>query len=181
MIRRLFLAAALLLACTFAQAQTLTTAQLAVMKADILADGTLNAFPNTGDGNSAIADLYNAQAAPTFTVWKSNVSIVATGQAYDGAEWAGMTTANHTRLQTVAQWLPGGYNASTASVRAMFNDIWSGAGGTVTRASLLVLWKRTSTRVEKLFATGTGSDAVPATLVWEGRISYQEVQRARNS
>lgn len=181
MVRRLFIAAALLLACTFAQAQILTPAQLTVMKADILADGTLNSFPDTGDGNQAIADRYNAQATPTFTVWKSKVTIEATGQIFNGTEWGSMTTGDHTRLQTVAQWLPGGYNAALADVRAMFDNIWSGAGGALTRANLLVLWKRTATRAEKLLATGTGSNAVPAVLGFEGRISYQEVQRARNS
>lgn len=158
----------------------LTTAQLTALKADIAADPTLSAYPNNSDGNDAIARAYNLAATPAFTVWKANVSILATGQAFNGTEWAGMTSANHTRLQTVAQYLAAGYNAGLADIRAMFNDIWSGAGGTNTRANLLALWKRTATRAEKLFATGTGSDASPATLTFEGSISYQDVSNARN-
>lgn len=66
------------------------------------------------------------------------------------------------------------------SNRAFFDDVFSGAGGTNTRAALLVLWKRLATRIEKLFATGTGSDAVPATLVFEGEVSVQDIIEARN-
>jgi hypothetical protein len=35
--------------------------------------------------------------------------------------------------------------------------------------------------VEKLLATGTGSDGSPATMGFEGPISYQDVQAARAS
>ena len=37
----------------------LTPQQLATLKADILADPALNAFPNNADGNTAIANAYN--------------------------------------------------------------------------------------------------------------------------
>lgn len=159
----------------------LTTEQNAIMKADILADPALNANVNNEDGASAIAVVYNAQASPSFTVWRSAVSIAETGQQFNGTELAGMTTANNTRLQTIAMYLADGYNASFADVRQMFNDIWSGAGGTNTRVNLLALWKRLATRGEKLFASGAGSDATPATLTFEGYLSYQDVLIARNS
>lgn len=155
----------------------LTPQQLAA----IAADATLNAYPNTTDGNyDMAAQKLNVAASPQFIVWRSIVSIRETGQAYNGVEWAGMTTGNHTRLQTVAQYLTAGYNAALADIRAMFNDIWSGAGGTNTRANLLALWKRPALLGEKILATGTGSDASPATLGYEGNISYQDVQAARN-
>jgi hypothetical protein len=88
---------------------------------------------------------------------------------------------NHVRLQTLAIYLAGGVAPFLASIRAFFDDIFSGAGGTNTRAALLVLWKRLASRVEQLFATGTGSDAVPATLGFEGPISVNDVEAARNS
>jgi hypothetical protein len=37
-----------------------------------------------------------------------------------------------------------------------------------------------ATRAEKLFATGTGSDAVPAQLTFEGSVSGNDVRQARN-
>jgi hypothetical protein len=159
----------------------LTTAQLATLKADILATPALNAKPNNSDGNLEIADAYNLPASPAFTVWRALVSIADTGQKFNGTELAGLTTGNQSRLQTIAQYLAGGYNAGLVDVRQMFNDIWSGAGGTNTRANLLVLWKRLATRAEKLFATGTGSDVAPAVLSFEGQLSYQDVTNARNS
>jgi hypothetical protein len=161
----------------------LTTAQLATLKTAINADGTLSALPLTSASSLIIRDAFNAPASPAFTVWRTNVGITETGASFNGSEWAGMTSANHTRLQTVAQYADAGYNAAKADIRAMFNDIWSGAGGTLTRAALLVLWKRLATRAEKLYATGpgTGSDASPATLVFEGAITADEVQAARES
>ena len=159
---------------------SLTTPQLQILKAAILADPVLAAQPMDGNGNGFIADAMNLAASPVFVVWKTSVSVLDTGQAFNGTEWAGATTANHTRLQTVAQYLSFGYNASKADLRAMFNDIWSGAGGTITRANLLLLWKRNATRGEKLYATGTGSDAVPATLTFEGPITSLDVDQARH-
>ena len=160
----------------------LTTQQLATLKAAILADSTLNAYPNTSDGNfDMCAQKLNVVASPAFVVWKSNVSIRDTGRAYNGAEWAGMTSGNHTRLTDVALWVSDGYDASKADIRDMFNDIWSGAGGATTRSNLLALWKRSALLGEKIFATGTGSDASPATLGYEGSLSYADVTAARNS
>lgn len=159
----------------------LTSAQLATLNAAINGNQTWAAYPQTSDGYTDLAATLNKTAAPAFIVWKSSVGIRETGQAFNGAEWAGMTTANHTRLQTVAQYLADGYNAAKADVRAMFNDIWSGAGGANTRTALLALWKRSATEAEKLLASGTGSDAVPATLGYEGSISYQDVQQARTN
>ena len=40
--------------------------------------------------------------------------------------------------------------------------------------------KRGATRLEKLYTTGTGTEASPATLDVEGPIGYQEVMAARN-
>lgn len=159
----------------------MTTAQLATLKAAILADPVLAAKPLNSDGAFDIAAAMNAPASPAFTVWKTNVSINEVGKAFNGTELAGLTTGNQTRLQTLAQYLAGGVNPSNVGNRQFFDDVFSGAGGTNTRANLLALWKRTATRAEKLFATGTGSDAVPATLTFEGQLSYQDVEAARNS
>lgn len=159
----------------------LTTAQLATLKADILADPVLAAKPLNSDGAFDIAKAYNLAASPAFTVWKTLVPIGEVGKAFSGSELAGLTTGNQSRLQTLAQYLADGVNPSILENRQFFDDVFSGAGGVNTRAKLLALWKRLATRGEKLFATGTGSDASPATLVFEGQISYQEVEQARNS
>jgi hypothetical protein len=151
----------------------LTNAQLTTLKADIIANGLENSSAN------AIAEFYNA--ASTFTVWKTNVSINEVGKKFNGAELAGLTTGNQTRLLTLAAYLAGGVNPSLADNRAFFDDVFSGAGGATTRAALLSLWKRIANKVEKLFATGTGTDAVPGLLTFEGSISEQDATNALRS
>jgi hypothetical protein len=158
----------------------LTPAQLATLKADIQANSDLNSNPNTPDGNLAISNLYNQAASPAFTVWRTNVPIGEVGKTFDAAELAGLTSINTQRLQNLAAWLAAGIDPSVAGVRTFFDDIFSGAGGANTRAALLVIWKRLATRGEKLFATGTGSNPSPATLVVQGSITPTDVQAARN-
>ena len=159
----------------------LSSGQLATLKAAIIADATLNAQPNNSDGAFAIAAAMNLSASPAFTVWKTSVSIRDVGDKINGTELAGLSNLNTTRLQMVVMLSDSGINAVLNDRRQFFDDIFSGAGGTNTRANLLTLWKRLATRAEKLFATGTGSDASPATMTFEGTLSYQDVQTARNS
>lgn len=180
LIRRLALFAVLAFSL-LGSAHALTTAQLATLKAAILADPVLAAQPMTSAGSNVIADAMNLAASPTWTVWKTNVSINAIGDKINGTELAGLSSLNTTRLQMVVMLSPSGVNPSLADRRQFFDDIFSGAGGTNTRAALLILWKRTATRVEKLFSTGTGSDAAPATLTFEGVLSSADVQLARES
>ena len=159
----------------------LTTAQLATLKTAILADPVLNAFPNNTDGNPEIAKAFNLPAAPAFTVWRTNISNTEIGNSFVGTELAGMTTGNQTRLQVIAQYSAEGVDPSRPDRRAFYDDVFSGAGGANTRAKLLIAWKRLATRAEKLFATGTGSDAAPATMTFEGALSYVDVYNARIS
>ena len=156
---------------------SLSQSQLTTLKAAILADPVLVTFVNSGQ-YAPIAASMNANASPSWTVWKSSVPMVEIGKKINGAELGGLTTANHTRLQTIIQISGGFINPSLADQRAFFDDVFSGAGGTNTRANLLVLWKRLATRAEKLFSTGTGSDAVPATLVFEGSLSSVDIEEA---
>lgn len=160
----------------------LTTAQKTTLKAYIQADPVMSALPSDdASAHQTIANLLNATANPTFTVWKTNVPITEVGRSFNGTELAGLTTGNQTRLQTIAVYLKDGVNPSIASNRAFFDDVFSGAGGTNTRAALLILWKRPARLIEKIFATGTGSDAVPATLTYEGEVTLFDVDAARNS
>lgn len=97
---------------------SLTTTQKAALKAAILADGTLNANPNTSDGNYNLAVLLNQQASPDFTVWKTNAPIANVGDNFAGTELAGLTTGNQTRLLTIAAYSAEGINPSLADRRA---------------------------------------------------------------
>lgn len=152
----------------------LTTAQLQTLKTAILADPTANAFYQAGD-LSGLAAYYNGPASPAFIVWRTLVSIGEVGRTFNATELAGLTSLNTQRLQNLAAWLEAGVNPSLATTRQFFDDVFSGAGGANTRAALLAIWKRSATRLEKVFATGTGSDAAPATLAVEGTLSYTEL------
>jgi hypothetical protein len=156
----------------------LTAAQQTTLRNAILADNELNALPQTQDGAFEIARRLNLNASPDFTVWKTAVSNEDIGNAMNGTEIAGLSSLNMQRLQVLSAYSNGTQNPSRADRRAAFDAAFSGAGGTITRAALLILWKRLATRLEKIFATGTGSNASPATLVVEGAISGQEVNDA---
>lgn len=154
----------------------LTTAQLDTLKTWLTANAN-------GLNDEQAAALLNATAAgPNNVGWKSNVPLRDIALSLNGSELAGLTTANHTRLQTIITLISaaGGANPSDADNRAFFDDVFSGAGGQNTRAALLVLWKRVATVAEKLFWSGTGSDASPATFGPEGLVTTDDVSRARN-
>ncbi len=157
----------------------LTSAQNTTLKAYIEADGTLNAFPLNSDGAFNIAKLLNLEESPVFTVWRTNVPNGEVGDGFDAGEVGNLTTANTSRLSAFADYSPDGVNPSLPDRRAFFDDVFSVGG--VTEAKLLIVWKRLSTRGEAVFATGTGSDAVPALLDFEGNLSLSDVETARNS
>jgi hypothetical protein len=131
--------------------------------------------PRTNEGRSTIAGWYNQTANPSFTVWKTSVPWGQIGDKINAGELVGLTTGKLTQLQTLSLISPTGINPSVQDRRDAFEQIFSAASGTITRPALTALWKRLSTYAEKLFATGTGSDAAPATLVIEGTIHADDV------
>ena len=166
----------------------LTTAQLVTLKNYINTVPAWSVLPNNSDTAFFIADQLAQTFTPSFTIWKSSVTVAQVGEGMNSNEVGGLTTANSTRLQVMASYSGGAFDPSRADTRAGFDGIFSGAGGTLTRAALLVLYKRLANHLEKLFSTGTGTDASPATMGLgaqgrpiEGSISYVEVQQARNS
>ncbi len=159
----------------------LTTAQQATLKAHILATPALDAFPNNEDGAAGIANLLNLQAVPDFTVFKTNVPLDEVGKAFV-IGIGGLTTAESIRIDLLASYSQAGVNPSDPEIRALYEEeLGAGADANTAKANLDVLWRRLSNEIEKLFATGTGSDAVPALLDFEGDISRQDVFTARNS
>jgi hypothetical protein len=156
----------------------LTQAQLLILKNDIIADPVLNAYPNTGDGAYAIAMVYNLQAVPDFTVWKTNVPTEAVKQGTVWTEFIGRSAGERDAYQFMLS--NGWINAADPNIRQGINDIFSGPNGVGTRANLVAIAKRLATRVEKLFATGTGTNASPATMTFEGSLSFQDVLSAKD-
>ena len=157
----------------------LTVTQQATLKADILADPVLSAQPNTADGAFAIAAAYNLLASPAFRVWRTDVPTAAVKLGVVWTEYIGRSAGE--RDAFVFMLSNGTINAADANIRQGIQDIFSGPSGAGTRTNLIAIAKRDATRAEKLFATGTGTDASPATMTFEGSLSFQDVQDARNS
>lgn len=165
---------------------SLSQSQLASLKADIIADAVLNAIPNTPDGAFQIAAAYNLTASPDFWVWRTFIAQheLVSVTSPDGTTWS--WTIYIARSQGERDgWREmfadtGGINAALPNVRQGLNDIFSGGTGAAQRTHLLAMGRRKSTRAEKLFATGTGSTASPATMTFEGNLTFQDIQDARN-
>ena len=156
---------------------SLTPTQLETLKTAILADPALAAQPNTADGAFVIAAAMNSQASPDFTVWKTSVGVDEIMQ--NGFVWTTVDSMTVGKAR-IWDWMSklGAINPSRPNVRQGLTDAFG--SGTAMANAIVPYLKRLALRIEKLFATGTGSVSVPATLVFEGTISFQDVQEARN-
>ena len=171
----------------------LTTAQKIALKNAIAADLILAAFPNTSDGNFDLANSatgLRALASPTFTVWKTSVSIDDVTRA-DNFDWTRVDNLS-VGLARCWEWMFDGTNTinpSKANVRAGIDNVWKGTAADLNvRAVVYGVCKRAANKMEQIFATGTGSDASPATMgvdadgrTLEGTLTPQDIADARNS
>jgi hypothetical protein len=166
----------------------LTTAQLATLKTHLAANTNqvlyggvltaINAVPNNPDGNFAIAGWYNLTASPAWRVWRTNVPVKDCKKATTWTEYIGRSQGERDAWGFILS--NGIVDASDPNVRQGILDCFSGPSGANTRAALTAIAKRDSTNAEKVLSTGTGSDATPATMGFEGNLSYQDVESARN-
>lgn len=163
----------------------LTSTQNATLKAAISADQTLNAFPNNSDGAFGIAALLNQTASPDYYVWRSSV---ATDEIMlNGFDWTRVDNLTVGKAR-IWEWMTnlGRINPSQSNVRAGVIAAFSAAGDLPNRNAVFSHCQRLATRAEKLFATGSGTastdqGAGPAVMGFEGMLSYQDVDDARNS
>ena len=185
--RRIFLAFVLgLAALGVAQAQTLTPAQLTTLRTDILADGALapKCTAPVGDAPYEIAAAYNVAASPAHIVWRTNVTRaeIYHGTSAEGTTWNWTTYKNQGVAEQNAwtqMFMGDTANFALPNLRAGVAAIFTGsAQANAQRDHALATAKRAATRAEKLFATGTGSTAVPATMSFEGSLSVQAVLQA---
>jgi len=164
----------------------LTQSQLATLKAAIIGDPELSAFPNNADGAFAIAAFLNLPAVPDFYVWRTSVGITEIMQ--NGFDW---TRVDNLTVGKARIWefmtAAGTVNPSQPNVRAGFEACFSvEAGDQSTRQAIYNHSQRLATRMERLFATGIGAPSTdhgvgPGTLVYEGQVSFSDVSDARNS
>lgn len=161
----------------------LTPAQLTALKANIASETDAYLVEQrTAGSDSGIAVWYNTMAVPDFFVWKTRVSSDEAFNAIIGTGTGGFIARSQGERDYVRALLSqGSINPSLANIRQALADAFSGAGASAvtTRDNLLALSKRTATNAEKLFSTGTGSQADPATMSFQGLITPQDVSEAR--
>lgn len=178
MINRIITLILLALAGLGAQAQSLTSPQLAALCTAVKAAPTLDAL-RTGGNVGGLLDGLNAAASPSFIVKRTSISrheiLTATSSIGSTFAWAGAgyITRSQGERDAFREMFnsTGTVNPSLPSIEAAFADIFSGAGGAANRAHIAALSKRQASFYERVFATGAGSDASPGALVVEGPAS----------
>lgn len=159
----------------------LTTTQLQTLKTLIASVPAWAALPNDSTAAQTIAAQLNLPASPDYIVWRTDVRADEIGNAWSGTDIDGMSALNMQRLQLLLASSAGGtFDMSRADRRAGFENPFGANTSNASRVAMRAAWKRKATVIEKLFATGTGSDASPATMVVEGAIGYDDVQAARS-
>lgn len=149
----------------------MTPQQLATLKAAVLADPALSAV---GRNDTELARLLNLPT--TFVGWRTNVGIDETGNAWMGTDIDGMSALNMQRLQLlIASTTTGVFDMSRADRRAGFENPFGTNVNNASRVAMRAVWKRFATRAERVFATGTGTDATPGLFGWEGTVSIGDI------
>lgn len=160
----------------------LTSTQAVTLAADILLDPILAAYPHTSDGAFAVAEAYNLGAMPAFWVWRTQVGVqeiyevtTADATSWSWSTYIGRTPAERDGWRELSA--PGFLNFALPNVRAAITDIFSGtlAPAVAQRLHLATIGRRQALRVEKLFASGTGSTTSLATMGREGILTFQDV------
>lgn len=155
----------------------LTSAQDTTLKNDILADPVLGQLASSSDAIDKIIAAYKATATPNYTVWRNNVSQDEIMQ--NGFDWTRVDNLSVGKAR-IWEWLfnnqSRSFNPSKLNVRAGIDATWSAAGDAAVRAAVYVHCKKLATRLEALFATGTGTDAAPGTMTVTGTLGYDQVR-----
>jgi hypothetical protein len=150
----------------------MTAAQILALRAAVLAQSAVAEFV-TANNDIMIAAWYNQPS--TFVVWRRDVSIAEiTASAIVWTEVAALT-AGAARIWEWMRTLPV-IDASQTNIRTGFTAAFGAGSGTV--AAVLPLVKRFATNAEAVFATGTGTNASPGLLVFEGQVSENIIAQA---
>jgi|SRR5262245_60725262 len=169
-------------------AQGLTEAQYQALNTDILVThaSEFSAAVAAAD-YQFIANQYNQPSSPAFWVWRTSLSekevYEATSPANTTWNWA---TYKSQTVQDRDSWArmfnPGVVNPSLKQTRDGWLAIFGGQGASQQQVNfLLSLGSRVALRNEALFANtsgGNGSTATPASLTYEGKVTYQDINFA---
>lgn len=167
-------------AFSFSKEETMTPTQLQALKNYIVADPVLNAFPLNTDGAWFISQTINASATPAFIVWRTELPVEEIMR--NGMDWARVDNLSVGKAR-IWDWMSrlGTINPSKPNIRAGIDATWVGTAlDLAVREAVYVHCKRPATLGENILATGTGTDASPATMGYEGDISYTDIDNARH-
>ena len=166
--------------------QGLTESQYQTLQNDILVTNQAEfATAVAAADYQFISDAYNQLAAPVVWCWRTSVSEKELYEATspDNTTWSWPALISQT-VQERDAWSmmmhPGAINPSLPQTRDAFSRIFGGTGALPQgpRTFLLSLSRRQVLRGEALFAdrtAGDGSTATPATLVYQGQVTYHDV------
>ena len=139
------------------------------------------ALPQNSDTAYYIAEQLNKDSVPSYIVWKTSVQ--ADEIMRNGLDWTRVDNLTVGKAR-IWDWMTrlDSLNPSKINIRAGIDATWVGtAADLAVRAVVYTHCKRPATVVEKLFATGTGTDASPATMGYEGPLPYTEIISAWGS
>jgi len=157
----------------------MTPEQFAILTPIVLAEPSLTQAVLTGN-DAMIAAWCNSAAVPAFSVYRTDVTAEELGNAWQGTDIDGMSALNMQRLQLLLASSPSGvFNMSRSDRRAGFENPFGTNANNGSRVAMRAMWRRPATNAEKVFATGPGSDASPATMVFEGSVSVDEAGHLR--
>lgn len=161
----------------------LTLEQLATFKAALFAetDATLVGYKTNGQ-TSLIRDWYNSTDPSNYVIWRNKVTLDEIMQ--NGFDWTQVDNQTVGKAR-IWEWMfsnsEKSINPSKANVRAGIDEAWKGTAAMLAvRAAVYVHCKKFASRIDKLFATGAGTDASPSVALYI-TLTESEVIIALNS
>lgn len=154
-----------------AQAQALTAAQMASLRAGACADtATARPLMIAGDEAGVRAWLNETSA---FVAWKTAVSRDdVTGDGFDWTQVDNLSVGQARIWDLIFSTQTGYISFAEPGKRAGITEAWKGTAAKVAvRDFVLNAGKRTTTHAERILATGTGTQATPGAMTFEGGIA----------
>ena len=134
------------------------------------------ALPLRNDGQ--IQEWYNVDSA--FVVWRSSLTAEQARIAIANSDGLGQLDNLTVGKRDSLLWVLGGDTTPANTTQRTAIENLCGTQ-TALKAALLAAQKRLANKAEAIYATGTGSTAVPGTLGWEGELSVNDVSTALNN
>ena len=159
----------------------LTTEQLHVFRAALLAETDPDLVFRRDNGQAGrVAEWYNQVGANAPIVWKTSLQLEEITS--NGFDWVRVDNLSVGKAR-IWEWMFGSenksINPSKPNIRAGIAEVWKGtAADLAVQATVLNHCKRPATRIEALYATGSGTMEAPATLVFTEQLSEPDVMRA---